>query len=79
MARVTMFGRLADAAGWRTRIVAADTLSALTAELSREDAGLGAALEGGSVSTIVNDVLVRGDAAVGADDEVAFLPPMSGG
>ena len=35
MARVTMLGRLADAAGWRTRVVDADTVGALRRALER--------------------------------------------
>lgn len=79
MARVLMFGRLADTAGWREQVVDAETLAALKAKIGADDPHLGRALDGGWVMTIVNDVLVRGDAAVCGDDEVAFLPPVGGG
>lgn len=79
MARVLLFGRLADQAGWRDRCVEAGDLSALRAVLAAEDAGLGEALAAPGVQVAVDKVLVRGDAALGASAEVAFLPPMSGG
>ena len=43
MARVLLFGRLADQAGWRDRRIEAGDLSALRAALSAEDPGLGEA------------------------------------
>ena len=79
MARVLMFGRLADVAGWRERIVAADRLSALRSAIGERQPELARALEPDTVSVIVNDVLTRGDAPVADADEVAFLPPMRGG
>lgn len=77
MARVTMLGRLADAAGWRERTVEAGTLAELKAALRAAHGGL--ELDGPTVFVAVNDALVRGDVALRADDEVAFMPPMSGG
>lgn len=79
MARVLMFGRLADIAGWRERIVAADRLSALRSAIGERQPELARALDADAVSVIVNDVLTRGDTPVADADEVAFLPPMSGG
>lgn len=79
MARVLLFGRLADQAGWRDRRIEAGDLSALRAALSAEDAGLGQALAGPGVQVAVDKVLVRGEAALASATEVAFLPPMSGG
>ena len=75
MARVTMLGRLADAAGWRERVVEAETLAGLRAAIGAAHPGL--ALDG--VFVAVNDALVRGDVALRPSDEVAFMPPMSGG
>jgi molybdopterin synthase sulfur carrier subunit len=79
--RVLLFGRLADVAGWRECAVEppAATLSALTALLAQTDPGLGAALAGKGVQAAVDKAIVRGDAALAAGAEVAFLPPMSGG
>ncbi len=78
MARVLLFGKLADVAGWRERVVEAATLSEVTALLSA-DPHLGAALSGQGVQVAVDQVLVRGDAPISPSSEVAYLPPMSGG
>ena len=79
MARVLLFGRLADVAGWRDRVIEASSLSALKARLAGEDEGLAEALKGRGVQVALDQVIVRGDAALMATTEVAFLPPMSGG
>ena len=79
MARVLLFGRLADQAGWRDRSVEALSLSALRALIANDDPDLGEALSGPGVQVAVDKTLVRGDAALAAATEVAFLPPMSGG
>ena len=77
-AEVLLFGKLADIAGWRERHVEADSLSAITAVLSQDEA-LAAALSGQGVQIALDQVLTRGDAPVSAASEVAYLPPMSGG
>ncbi len=76
-----LFGRLQEVAGWRERMIEAllPTLSSLQAELSRQDAVLGQALARPGVQVAVDKALVRGDPALPAGAEVAFLPPMSGG
>jgi len=79
MARVLLFGRLADQAGWRDRVVEAGDLSTLRATLSAADPDLGEALSGPGVQVAVDKVLMRGEATLSATTEVAFLPPMSGG
>lgn len=79
MARVLLFGRFRDLAGWRERDIAAASLSELRALLEGEDAELGAALAGKGVQVAVDQAIVKGDAALGPASEVAFLPPMSGG
>jgi sulfur-carrier protein len=76
MARVLLFGRLADQAGWRDRLIEAGDLSTLRDILSVE---LGDALTAPGVQVAVDKAIVRGDAALTAATEVAFLPPMSGG
>jgi molybdopterin synthase sulfur carrier subunit len=78
MARVLLFGRFADIAGWREKTLEASTLAELRAILSA-DAHLAEALAGPSVQVAVDKALVRGDVALTATSEVAFLPPMSGG
>jgi len=79
MARVLLFGPLRDLAGWRERDVDAASVSALRSLLAGEDAALGEALGGPGVQVAVDQALVRGDLALSARSEVAFLPPMSGG
>ena len=81
MAKVLMLGRLRDVAGWRERTFdhPPATLSALRDRLAEDDPALGEALAGRGVQVALNKTLVRQDAPIAPDDEVAFLPPMSGG
>jgi molybdopterin synthase sulfur carrier subunit len=79
MARELLFGRLADQAGWRDRVFEAISLTALRALIAHDDPDLGKALSGPGVQVAVDKTLVRGEAALSAATEVAFLPPMSGG
>jgi sulfur-carrier protein len=79
VARVLLFGRLSDIAGWRERQIDSPFLSALQTQLSREDASLGEALARPGVQVALDQVIVRGDAPLSAQTEVAFLPAMSGG
>ena len=74
-----MLGRLRDVAGWRERdMEVPPSTTALIALLAAEPA-LGEALGGKGVQIAVNKTIVRGDHPLVAGDEVAFLPPMSGG
>jgi molybdopterin synthase sulfur carrier subunit len=79
--KVLLFGRLGDLAGWRERSFepVPASLSALKALIAAQDAALGAALDGPGVQAAVDKVIVRGETALAAGAEVAFLPPMSGG
>lgn len=79
MARVLLFGRLADQAGWRDRSVDASSLAALRAALAADDPDLADILAGPGVQVAVDKAIVRGEAVLAAATEVAFLPPMSGG
>ena len=54
MARVLLFGRLGDVAGWRMREVDAASVEALKALLASEDAALGEALAGKGVQVAVD-------------------------
>ena len=76
-----LFGRLSDIAGWRERALdpLPATLFALRDLLAAEDARLGEALFAKGVQMAVDKALVRGDIALAAGVEVAFLPAMSGG
>lgn len=78
MARVLLFGRLADIAGWREREVEGASLAAIRAALSA-DVDLAEALAGKGVQVAVDKVIVRGEGPVAPGSEVAFMPPMSGG
>ena len=79
MARVLLFGRLADQASWRDRNFEAISLAALRDLITEDDPDLGEALCGPGVQVAVDKTLVRGEATLSAATEVAFLPPMSGG
>ena len=73
MARVLLFGRLADIAGWRERSLdpSPATIFALRALLSAEDAALGEALEARGVQVALEKAIVRGDAALGPGVQAA--------
>ena len=79
MAKVLLFGRLSDVAGWRSRELEANSIAALTALLSGEDADLAEALARPGVQVALDQEIVRGDAVLTSGSEVAYLPPMSGG
>ena len=79
MARVLMFGALQDLAGWREREIDVASLDALRALLAAEDAALGKRLSGPGVFAVIEREMVRGDHPLSAGDEVAFVPPVSGG
>jgi molybdopterin synthase sulfur carrier subunit len=79
MARVLLFGRLADLAGWRDRQIDCLSIRTLREQLAADDAALGEALAGPGVQVALDQAIVRGEAALSAASEVAFLPPMSGG
>jgi sulfur-carrier protein len=81
VARVLLFGRLGEAAGWRERSLAEvpPTLWALRAQLGAESPRLAEALAQPGVQAAVDKVLARGDVALVPGIEIAFLPPMSGG
>lgn len=79
MARVLLFGRLADLAGWREQEMdVPDTVHRLRDQLAHSTPAL-SALSEPQVQVAVDQVLVRGDAALAGVREVAFLPPFSGG
>ena len=79
MARVLMFGALQQLAGWRERTIEVASLDDLRARLAAEDDDLGKRLAGPGVFAVVNQNMVRGDRPLNVEDEVAFVPPVSGG
>jgi len=77
-AKLVFLGRLEDLAGAGEREVAGGPLEAVLAALEPE---LAVALLGERVRLALNGELVagRGGIVLGAGDELAFLPPVSGG
>ena len=55
------------------------SLEALRDLLAGEDEALAEALAAPGVQIALDQAIMRGDAALSARSEVAFLPPMSGG
>ena len=73
--RVLLFASLRDRAGWEERSIA-------FSEAGMTAAQVGDQLELGpleSVCVAVNQELVRADQQLRAGDELAFLPPFTGG
>jgi sulfur-carrier protein len=79
VARVLLFGALADVAGWRERTIDAPALSELRERLVADTPELAAALARPGVQVALDKTLTRDDAPLTPASEVAFLPPMSGG
>ena len=74
-----MFGALQQVAGWRERSFDVPSLDQLRADLAAEDEILAARLAGPGVFAVVNHEVVRGEHPLEPGDEVAFVPPVSGG
>ena len=77
-ARLVFLGRLEDAAGGAEREVTPGPLEAVLASLTPD---LAVALLGERVRMALNGVLIaeRGGIVLREGDELAFLPPVSGG
>lgn len=78
MAKLVFLGRLEDAAGVPEQEVAPGALEAILAGLPPP---LAVALLDERIRLALNGELIsdRGGIVLGADDELAFLPPVSGG
>lgn len=78
MARLVFLGRLEDLAGGAERDVVGGPLETVLAGLEPE---LAVALAGERIRIALNGALVtgRGGVVLGEGDELAFLPPVSGG
>ncbi|MGF2075388.1 MoaD/ThiS family protein, partial [Enterococcus casseliflavus] len=77
MARLVFLGRLADPAGGAGCEVAPGNLATILGGLAQE---LAQALTGPRVRLALNGALVSGEGLVLSEgDELAFLPPVSGG
>ncbi|GIX30318.1 MAG: molybdopterin synthase sulfur carrier subunit [Porticoccaceae bacterium] len=82
MIRVLFFGRLSDRAGiepWRLPAEGIATVADLIARVAARDPALGRELAAPEVLVAVNQRVVSRSAKVAAGDEVAFLPPVTGG
>lgn len=73
--RITFFGRLRDGAPAGPVPPGVRDTGALRAWLG----GDRPELLDPSIRIAVNDEMIQGDRPLGDDDEIAFLPPMSGG
>ena len=82
MARILFFGKLADLAGGRERKMllseSISTINGLIDEIGKADEVLAAALREVSVRCIVNEEM-NFTGRISDQDEIAFLPPVSGG
>lgn len=83
MARLLFFGKLADTAAGREKdwLLDAETMTVATLikAIGEKDARLGEVLSAPSVRYAVNEAIVDRDAPIADGDEIAFLPPVSGG
>lgn len=74
-------GKLADQAGEGERVIDAPHPLDWNGLLDRFEPGLAAALRGEKIRVAVNGALMpnKFELRAGGDDEIAFLPPVSGG
>ena len=82
MARLLFFGKLGDLAGARAMdfaLGAATNISSLKAAIAAQYPDLGDGLAHASVRCIVNEAVAHADASISDEDEIAFIPPVSGG
>ena len=79
--KVLLFGRYAETAGWRSRELSPGPphLAALIDTLAEETPELADDLRARWTLVTRNLTQVRGDAALSPGDEIAFMPPRSGG
>jgi molybdopterin synthase sulfur carrier subunit len=81
--RLLFFGRLRDVAGHGERNVQIPehvaTIADLRDWLAHEDAELGAALTSRGIQVVVDQVICRDVEPVRRAEEIAFMPPLSGG
>ncbi len=83
MARLLFFGKLGEAAGGRERRwpvrEGGATIDDIVAAIGETDPALAAELNEPTIRCIVNEQMSAREATVHDGDEVAFLPPVSGG
>jgi len=81
MLKVLFFGRLSDfssALDVDAKAGISDTDS-LTAYLAEKDETLGAALQKKGIRIAVNQTIIAENSALNANDEIAYMSPLSGG
>jgi len=81
---VVFLGRLRDVAGTREQklsVASKTTLDGLLTLLDAQLPGLAAQLSEPGIRVVLNKVLrpLSADAEIGPNDEVAFMPPVTGG
>ena len=84
MALVKLFGAFSDLAGWNEREIDAATLGEVVTTIGAADERLAERLAYPSTLVILNATIVprslrSPDQPIGAGDELAFGPPVSGG
>jgi len=77
--RLVFLGRLQDAAGGTQRLVEAAAGATVAEMIAALEPALAGELAGERVRVAVNGTLASRAAAVADGDEIAFLPPVSGG
>ncbi|MEQ1616758.1 MAG: MoaD/ThiS family protein [Terricaulis sp.] len=81
MARILFFGRLRDIAGCAMMEIAecGASLAELREVLARENPILGEALNDPSIRVAIDQVMVGREGLIEGTEEIAFMPPLSGG
>jgi molybdopterin synthase sulfur carrier subunit len=83
MIRVRLFGKfselVADTQGMLLPPEGIATVADIVAQIADSNPGLHAEITGPQVLVAVNQQIVSRDTAVASGDEVAFLPPVTGG
>jgi molybdopterin converting factor small subunit len=79
--KILLFGKLAESLGREVELdlPRARTIADVRQELARLHPASAGELSAARARACVNDALAVEDRAIGPADEVAFLPPLSGG
>ncbi len=83
MAQLLFFGKLGDLAGGRAREMSLPepktTVAQVINKIDKDDPILGDALRDASVRVVINEEFSTANTIISENDEIAFLPPVSGG